>query len=242
MEGKEPFLTGQSETSKDELEELLLLVRDAYKESGMDSEMVDLFMKHNRQVLDFVRKIADGEKFNEREREIAELAAVLHDKRKGAVDFEEHGSEGGVSARKLLLSLGKSEGLAESVRLAIERHMGNTGFVGEQARKKYGQEFRYPEPETRVGRSVYEADMLTILTREGVEKLLHIREIESNLRTEDERVASEKKISLEEARFASIRKSVENSLDILTLETSKRIADELLDVLYQSYPLLRPKE
>ena len=235
---KEPFLTGKRETDPFDVERIFQAVEKTYEEDGLDPETLRLFMLHNRQVLDFVRQIGAGEKFDEREQEISELAAALHDFMKGRVPFEEHGDAGGLEAEKILQAMGRSSELARSVRLAIERHMGNSGFVGERAKAKYGEDFRYPEPATRVGECVYEADMLTILTDGGVEKLLHLRSTVPELMREDEVYAEQHQVTPEDARFTSVKGSVLNSLAVMKLESSIHIAKALVSKLNERYPKL----
>jgi len=237
---KEPRLTGKRETTPEDLGKINNVVREIYEKDGVKKELIELFMIHNKQVFYLARQIAKKEEFNEREMEIAELGAILHDVKKGE-EFEMHGELGGKEAKKILLELGKSEDLAESVRLAIVRHMGNEGFVGEQARKKYGENFRYEEPKTKAEQSLYDADMLTIMTPEGIDKLLMIRETVPELIRQDEETSkkSNGKITVEEAKFNTIRDSILNTTDSIKLKTSKEIAKDLLRYIKEKYPQMK---
>lgn len=237
---KEPHLTGKRETTIEEIQELNKAVEEMYKKDGVHKDLMKLFMIHNNQVFYLVRQIAKAEGFNERELEIAEIAAILHDIKKGG-EFEMHGELGGQEAKRILLKMGKSEGLAESVRLAIVRHMGNDGFVGEQARKKFGENFRYEEPKTRVGQSLYDADMLTIMTPEGIDKLLKLRETVPELVRQDEETSrnSNGKITVEDAKFNTIRNSILNTAHSIKLKHSKEIAKDLLNYIKNKYSQLK---
>ena len=195
-------------------------------------------MVHNRQVLGLVREIAHEEKFDEGESEIAELGAVFHDIAK-AKDFENHGKNGGELAKEIILAAGKSPKLAESVQLAIVRHMGNTGYVGKKARERFGEDFRYEEPKTRAEQSLYDADMLAILTAEGVRKLLRMRQITPKDLEEDRKASQEKNISVEDAAFLTIAESIKNTLESIKLKASQKIAQRLVEKLLKEYPRLK---
>lgn len=239
-EEKELHLTRKRETTIEEIQELNKAVEEMYKKDGVHKDLMKLFMIHNNQVFYLVRQIAKAEGFDGRELEIAEIAAILHDIKKGG-EFEMHGELGGKEARRLLLKMGKSEGLAESVRLAIVRHMGNDGFVGEQARKKFGEAFRYEEAKTRVEQSLYDADMLTIMTPEGIDKLLKLRETVPELIRQDEETSkkSNGKITVEDAKLNTIRNSILNTINSIKLKTSKEIASDLLKYIKGKYPQMK---
>lgn len=232
---KEIFFAKESEakkeTKEEEIKSLLLGVEKIYKKSGMDDRKIELFMAHNKQVLDFVREIAKAENFSEKEIEIAQLAAILHDCKKESpgVDFADHGSSSGIEASKILIKMKKRSELVENVVKAIERHMGNTGFVGNEARKKYGKDFLYEEPETRAEQSVYDADLLTILTEDGIKKILHIRENGQDFIKIDKQVALNQGITQKEAAILSVKESIENTMNSIKLESSKEIAEGLID-------------
>lgn len=237
---KEPYLNEKRETTPEDIGKINDIVKETYEKDGVKKDLIELFMIHNKQVFYLVRQIAKAEGFNERELEIAEIAAILHDIKKGG-EFEMHGEIGGQEAKRLLLKMGKSENLAESVRLAIVRHMGNEGFVGEQARKRYGGDFRYEEPKTRTEQSLYDADMLTIMTPEGIDKLLMIRETVPELIRQDEETSrkSNGKITVEEAKFNTIRDSILNTINSIKLKTSKEIARDLLRYIKVKYPQMK---
>ena len=73
-------------------------------------------------------------------------------------------------AERALLKMKKSPEMARSVRVAIMKHMGSEGCPARSAREKYGDDFKYSQPATKVGRLVYECDILTQLTKEGFGK------------------------------------------------------------------------
>lgn len=231
------YLKGKRETSDKDTETFVGKVEEKYKADGLDEKTQEHFRIHNRQVLDLVREIAREEKLDEGELEIAELAAIFHDIAKGG-DFVNHGKNGGELAREIILAAGKSPKLAESVKTAIERHMANTGYVGIKAREKFGSDFRYEEPETRAEQCLYDADMLAIVTPEGVRKLLRLRQITPKDLEDDKKVSQEKNISVEDAALLTVAKSIKNSLESIKLDSSRKIAQRLLEKVLKEYPRL----
>jgi HD superfamily phosphodiesterase len=232
------FLKGERETSKKDEEAFIRAVEDRYKADGLDENTQEHFRIHNKQVLELVRVIAREEKLDESELEIAELAAIFHDIAK-AKDFENHGINGGDSAKDIILAAEKSQKLAESVQRAIERHMCNTGYVGQKARGKFGENFRYEEPKTKAEQCLYDADLLAIITPGGVRKLLKLRQINPVDLKEDIRVSKEKNITVRDAALLTIADSIKNSLDSLKLDSSRKIVQRLLQKVLEDYPKLK---
>lgn len=152
IERKKPdiFIDGPMET-KEDWPKLREIVLENYRKNGVDDKLIEQFDIHNNQVKEFVIEFSEKEGFTEKEKEIAILAAILHDITKGYGDFLKHGEEGGQMAEEILLEMGKSPELAWSVRLAIERHMGPAGYPTEKAKKAHGQNFEYPKYATKVG-------------------------------------------------------------------------------------------
>lgn len=232
------FLEGAVETNEEIYEELRREVEKNYKDNGVSKELIEQFVIHNNQVEEFVRKFSDKEKFNDKEKEIAVLASILHDIAKGYGDFLKHGEEGGKMAEKLLLEKGMSEALARSVRLAIERHMGRDGYPARLAKKTYGEDFEYPAYATKVGQMVYECDILTQLTKEGFDKILFLRKSDNDNLEEDRKLAIEKDITVEEVRIISILESAKKSFDLIeTGSEVKRYAEELWKDIQEKYKL-----
>ncbi len=220
------YIEGEMETDSGIWRQLRDLVIDNYKEHGVDQKLIDQFVRHNAQVEDFVDKFADAEQFTPKEKEIAILAAILHDIAKGYGDFLKHAEEGGEMAEQILLDIGTSPELAYSVRLAIERHMGPAGFPTEEARKVYGPDFQFPVYDTKVGQLVYDCDILTQLTREGFDKLLAIRESSDEYIVEDTAVAQASGKTLSQVRYLSALKSARESLGLIKTKTVREKAEE----------------
>ncbi len=220
------FLEGKMETDPQIWQQLRDMVSEGYKEHGVDQKLIDQFVRHNAQVEDFVDKFADNEQFTPKEKEIAILAAIMHDITKGYVDFLKHAEKGGEMAEQILLDMGTRPELAYSVRLAIERHMGSAGFPTEEARKAYGEDFQYPAYDTKVGQLVYDCDILTQLTREGFDKLLAIRESSDEYTAEDNITAQASGKTLGQVRFLSVLKSARESLGLIKTKSVKEKAEE----------------
>ena len=232
----EPFIEGAMETNEKDWEALEKIVENFYKSKNVSKEILEQFVVHNKQVKDFVMRFSKKESFNEREKEIAILSAILHDIAKGSGKFESHGEEGGEIAKKILLEMGKSVDLAESVKLAIVRHMGKEGYPTEAAKKKYGDDFEYPEPATKVGQLVYECDILTQLTPEGFEKILHLRKIDEENIEEDQKTAFEKNTTQGRVALLSVLKSAGESRGSISVGSSiETFAEELWQKIQEDY-------
>lgn len=216
----EPFLEGKKETDEQSLAELRRRVRENYGKNGVPDDLIEQFTIHNLQVEDFVRIFSESEGFDEKEKEIAILSAILHDVAKGYGEFLAHGEEGGRMAKVMLIDLGLGEELAESVRLGIERHMGQEGYPAENAKKRYGEGFSFPAPRTKVGDMLYKCDILTQLTPEGFAKILLIRKSDPVCACEDDRVAQEKGISREAAARLSALESARKSYDVIMRDSA----------------------
>jgi len=136
------------ETSEKMLEKLRCSVKNNYEEHAVPENVIKQFIVHNLQVEDFVKKFSNLERFGEEEKEIAILSAILHDVTKGYGDFLDHGNTGGVLAEKILLGNGVDKKLAEDVKYAIQRHMGEEGYVAEEAKKflEMISNMKFPKP------------------------------------------------------------------------------------------------
>lgn len=220
------FLEGEMETDPEIWQQLRDTVTECYKEHGVDQNLIDQFVRHNAQVEDFVSKFADAEQFTPKEKEIAILAAIMHDITKGYGDFLKHAEEGGIMAEQILRDIGVSPELAWSVRLAITRHMGPAGFPTEKAKEAYGDDFQYPAYDTKVGQLVYDCDILTQLTQEGFDKLLTIRESSEEFTAEDNIAAQASGKTLSQIRFLSVLRSARQSLELISTKKVKEKAEE----------------
>lgn len=221
------FLEGNMETDEKIWRKLRDMVADCYRKNGVKEEMIKQFVVHNKQVENFVAEFSEKEGFTDKEKEIAILSAIFHDIAKGYGDFLKHGEEGGQTAEKILLEIGVSEGLARSVRLGIERHMGAEGYPAEKAKEAYGENFKYPAYETKVGQMIYECDILTQLTREGFDKILMLRELNEKNIAEDKKRAEEKGMTVNQVRFLSVLDSARKSLELIKTKSVKKYAERL---------------
>ena len=233
---QDPFIEGPVETTEEIREELKKKVEEYYRTNDVSEDLIEQFVIHNDQVECFVDRFSEKESFNEKEKEIALLTAILHDITKGSGDFLSHGKEGGKIAKEILIDMGISEYLAESVKLGIERHMGQEGYPTELAKKKYGNDFEYPKYATKVGKIVFECDILTQLTKEGFNKILLLRKTDKENREEDETIAEKDGISIEEARINSVLKSVKKSYELIGIDSVKEHATQLLEEIKKEYP------
>ncbi|MFZ2970261.1 MAG: HD domain-containing protein [Minisyncoccia bacterium] len=229
-------LEGPAETTREIQDELMEVVEKYYKDHGVSEDLAEQFMVHNGQVRDYVKKFSAIEHFTDKEEEIATLAAILHDITKGWGDFLQHGKEGGEIAEKILRDMGVSHDLANSIRLAIERHMGPDGYPTRKAKEIYGENFEYPKYQTKVGQMVFECDILTQLTPEGFAKILLLRERDENNLAEDAKRAEEEKgMTIEKARFLSVLESARKSLELITTPSVRREAEELWKKIEEEY-------
>lgn len=229
------FLKGPVETCESTYIELRKIVEECYLKHDVNKKLIGQFVKHNEQVEEFVEKFSKKKRFSKKEKEIATLAAILHDITKGWGDFLNHGKEGGRIAKEILTSMNISEELAESVKLAIERHMGQEGYPTDLAKKEYGNDFEYPKYATKVGQLVYECDILTQLTEDGFNKILLLRETDKEDRKEDEARAEKDGISIEEARIKSVLESAKKSYGLIEIDSIAEHATELWEKIEKEY-------
>lgn len=241
---QDPFIEGLAETTEEIWKELRKKVEEHYRANNISEDLIEQFIIHNDQVEYFVNRFSKKkdfnekkeEGFNEKEKEIALLTAILHDIAKGSGDFLSHGEKGGKIAKEILVDMDISEELAESVRLGIERHMGQEGYPTDLAKEKYGNDFEYPKYATKVGKMVFECDILTQLTKEGFDKILLLRETDKENKAEDEVIAERNGISIKEARINSVLKSVKKSYELIKIDSVKEHATQLLEEIKKEYP------
>ncbi len=241
----ELFLTGPAETDELDLEILRRKVLEAYIDRGIDDGTRRRFVAHNMQVEEYVAIFSKEECFNEKETEISRLDAILHDNAKGNADFLLHGYSGGIVAEKWLLEMKKSPELALSVRRAIERHMGDKGYPADLLRKIAGRDACFPSPASKIAELVYCCDIMTQLTPEGINKIVHLREINYLDTIEDKKTAEEKGISIQDATLLSALASTKKSYEIIKkskIESVKKFAkNSWLDIekrYFEYLPLL----
>ena len=223
-----------------ELENKINLLKDYVKEVYLQStegdpkkEMqVEEFNQHNEDILDFVEELTKEEKISPEDMETTKLAAVLHDAAKFNTPLVKHGFEGAKMAEKKLRELNFDEEIAQQVKNAIERHMGPIpGFMENEAKKweeKTGEKIEFPRPENTVDKLLYDADMLSLISLHGIEKILTIRKNTDVFKEEDEKIAAKEGTTVEEVRWRSALKSAYEAADSLFTESAKRKANQFL--------------
>ena len=222
-----------------ELENKINLLKDYVKEVYLKSaegdpkkEMqVKEFNRHNEDILDFVEELTE-EEMSPEDKEMAKLAAILHDIAKFNAPLVKHGFEGAKMAETKLKELNFDKEMVQQVKNAIERHMGPIpGFMANEAKKweeKTGEKIEFPRPKSTVDKLLYDADMLSLISLRGIQKILTIRENTDVFQEEDEKTAAKEGITVEEARWRSALKSAYEAADSLFTESAKRKAYQFL--------------
>jgi len=96
------------------------------------------------------------------------------------------------------------------------------GFMANEAKKweeKTGEKIEFPRPKSTVDKLLYDADMLSLISLHGIQKILTIRE---------KKTAAKEGITVEEARWRSALKSAYEAADSLFTESAKRKAHQFL--------------
>ena len=128
--------------------------------------------------------------------------------------------------------MGKDEEFIKSVKSAIERHMGPIpGFMAEEAKKceeKTGERIEFPRPKTEVDKMLYDADMLCLIDKRGIEKILRLRKDIEQFIKEDKEEAEKEGITQEEAALQSALKSARQAAESLYTESARKKAEQLL--------------
>jgi len=112
-------------------------------------------------------------------------AALLHDVTKentgdSKTVFCQHGADGAQVASSVLNPLGKSPAFVERVADSIREHMGPTGFNWRQLRSRFMSRYcdgvKFPAPASREAQVLFDADMLDLMTVNGVAKVVRLRQ------------------------------------------------------------------
>ncbi len=194
---------------------------------------METLTRHNDQVLAFTERIADAEKVDPDERLLLRTIAVLHDCAKADVPLLEHARAGADLAREQLTELGVEPAFVDTVARAILCHMGPLPFIDEEVRKhekRTGERLEIPKPSTRIEWLFYDADMLTLIDVEGVEKVVTLRANTEQFIDEDRRVAEQSGTSPLAAAYASALRSVRRAADTLWCPTAHRLARKLISI------------
>lgn len=219
--------------SPKDFEYLKKFVKETYENRGPNPELIEKFNEHNETVLGYARDLASQEKLTPLESAILETAVILHDVSKFDVPLIKHGWESAKIAEEKLEQMGKDKEFIEAVKSAIERHMGPIpGFMANEAKKweeKTGQKIEFPRPETKVDQILYDADMLCLIDRKGIEKILQLRKDIEQFIKEDKETAEKEGISQAEAAFQSALNSAHQAAESLYTESAKKKAKQLLE-------------
>ena len=228
-------------------EKLLLiqkLVEDVYKRSNAPKEQIKSFKDHNAKVLDYALELAKKEKLTKKNLQILKLATALHDVAKLNTPLVKHGFAGAKIAYEQLIKLGFNKRLANKVSRAIARHMGPLPrFMAGQVikwEKEKGEKITFPRPKTKVEQLLYDADMLSLIDRQGIAKILIIRKNVEVFQKEDEETAKKKQIIPEEAAWTSALQSARQAADSLFTKAAKMKAKQLLqeaEKLFEEFKL-----
>lgn len=208
-------------------------VSELYRASGMPKEQREKFDEHNRTILVYATGLAKEANLCERDLQTLQLAAALHDVSKGDVPLVKHGFESAKIARRQLKQMGFDNETIERASNAIERHMGPIpGFMAQEAvrwEQKTGERIEFPRPQTELDKLLYDSDMLSLIDKQGIDKILAIRENVDIFRDEDIRTAKESGITPKEAAWLSALKSGKEAANSLFTDVAKAKAEKLLD-------------
>ncbi|MFO0553788.1 MAG: HD domain-containing protein [Polyangiaceae bacterium] len=117
--------------------------------------------------------------------DIVRAAALLHDatKEDGKGEPKErfctHGEQGSELARDVLTKIGKSESFTERASQAVLEHMGPCGFNLRFFARRFMSKFcdrKFPRPSTPEAQTLYDIDMLDLMTVDGVVKVAELRQ------------------------------------------------------------------
>jgi len=218
--------------SPENFEGLKKFVKETYQDKGPNPELIEKFNEHNEAVLDYARQLASQEEISPQESSALKAAVILHDVSKFDAPLVKHGWESAKIAEEKLKEMGKDKEFIKAVKSAIERHMGPIpGFMDEEAKKweeKTGEKIEFPRPETEVDKILYDADMLCLIDKKGIEKILRLRKDVEQFIKEDKERAEKEGITQEEAALQSALKSARQAAESLYTESARKKAEQLL--------------
>lgn len=233
----------QKQRFEESILELKNFVKEKYMNSNGDTKQIKSFMDHNDVILRYVEYLSKSEHIEERDYQRAVLAGILHDVSKFDSTLVKHGFEGAIIARNKLNEMGFDRETMNAVSNAIARHMGPIpGFMIGEAKKwesKTGEKIEFPRPENMVDKLLYDADMLSMIDKQGIEKMLYLRPIYQ--KDEDEAIAKENGISIEEAIWMSIFQIISEVQNSLYTSAAKVRAAELKNNTLKMYEKLKKK-
>lgn len=212
---------------------LKIFVEEKYRNSNGSLEQIKSFMTHNEVILNYIEELAKLEAIKERDYQKVIFAAILHDVAKFDVPLIMHGFEGAKIARERLNQLRLGSEIIGEVSNAIVRHMGPIpGFMENEAKKweqKTGEKIELPRPQTIVDKLLYDADMLSLIDRAGIKKILTLRATSLVFQNEDIKTAQEKGITQKQAAWLSALQSAEEATSSLYTDVARKKASILLE-------------
>lgn len=217
---------------------LRTVVDKRYEEVGLQGEKLKIFSEHNQVVLGYAQKLLEKfESLNIPSEDVQDLliAVTLHDLTKADTPLVKHGWEGAKEAGEMLTKRGYNKLRTQKIVRAIERHMGPIpGFMSMMRDRWNGQHPDdqvpdFPRPETLVDQMLHDADMLGLIDRQGIDKVLIIRETEQNFRKEDEALAAKRGVTREQVAWESALQSAKEASASLCLDAAKELARESLE-------------
>ena len=174
------------------------------------------YVTHNEQIRDFVIELAMHEGFPKEDLLVAEMAATWHDSTKGDeppagfqdvkyyalamhaktaadlvpeiftdeylkdINFEgEYGTARQEIARSIMEHMGPRPGFMDDILKYFNQEMEKRGSIGVD----------YPKAESKSGKVLLEADMMGLVSPEGIKKVFGDRMVIENFRREDEELA-----------------------------------------------------
>lgn len=192
---------------------------------------------HNDTVLDDALDLIGKQKLTPEEKTEAIIATIMHDSGKLASELLEHHTKGVEYAGKMLEEIvGQSFGgveiteeVKQKIKEAIERHMNHPYMVKENGKK-------FPEPQDKVDKIVFDADMLANIGFKNVSFRLNEKNLE-----EDQEKAQKNGTTVVEEMFLNVIQGVEQLDKIVLSPEAGEIAGERIGNVKKIFERLRDK-
>ena len=194
------------------------------KENPKAESMRDNLKVHNGIVLDYALDLIEKQGLSPEEKTEAIIATMMHDGGKLSSDILDHHTKGVEYAGKMLDEMmGQkfngveiTEEIKQKIKEAIERHMNHPYLV----EKNKGE--RFPEPQGKVDKVVFDADMLANIGFKNVA----FRLINEGNFNEDQKKAQENGTTTMEEMFKNVMQGVEQLDKVVLSPEAKEIAGE----------------
>jgi len=200
-----------------------------FSENPVSGDMLLNLKTHNSIVLNDAIDLIGKEKLSSEDSAAVIIATIMHDSGKLSSDLLSHHKKGVEYAKGLIEKMQKEKSKFEGIEItqelgqkilqAIERHMNHPFLV-----VKNGGE-RFPEPENKVDRVVYDADMLANIGFKNVGFRLASEEY---LR-EDSQKAIENGTNALEETFANVMQGVVKLDSVVLTSPAQKIAKERIE-------------